>query len=77
MLLKSYEPVLTIALAHFAHIGFEQGRPGALNEIQRHVTIIFRARLERRVRSNLATIYFYRVTNGHLAVSKCFYGLVA
>ena len=37
----------------------------------------FRPRLEGRVGSNLATIYFYRVANGHLPASKCFYGFVA
>src|ERR1700730_4287447 len=77
LLLKSREPILTIAVAHFAHIGFEQRRPGALNEIQRHLTVIFRARLERRVGANLATICLHRVANGHLAASKCFYGFVA
>src|ERR1700730_9480308 len=77
LLLKSREPILTIALAYFSHIGFEQRRPGAMNEIQRHLTVIFRARLERRVRSNLATIYLHRVANCHLAASKCLYGFVA
>src|SRR5207244_10228445 len=35
------------------------------------------SRLERRVRSNLATIYLYRVANGHLTAGKCLYEFVA
>src|SRR6266566_3012073 len=77
LLLKSREPILTIALAYFSHIGFEQQRPRALDEIQRHLTVVFRARLERRVCSDLSTMYFYRVANCHLAASERFYGFVA